>query len=220
MKTAYPFVAVLFDLDGILIDTTDLHYRVWDEFARSRGIVPSREQLLATNGRRADETIRLWLGSNLTNEQVATITAERETFFNRLLATEPVPAVPGAAEFVAALIDARVPIGVATSATPENAALSLSRIGLERAFGAVVTATDVTHGKPDPEPYLKLAARLGVASADCLVIEDSVSGIRAAKASGAKCLALATTFPMAELAVETPDWLVNGFADLPAMVRP
>jgi HAD superfamily hydrolase (TIGR01509 family) len=220
MKPAYPFAAVLFDLDGVLIDTTDLHYRVWDEFARSRGFIPSRQQLLATNGRRADETIRLWMGSNLTNEQVAAITAEREAYFNRLLAIERVPGVPGAAEFVAALVDARVPIGVATSATPENAALSLSRVGLENVFGAVVTAADVTHGKPDPEPYLKLAARLGFMAADCLVIEDSVSGIRAAKASGAKCLALATTFPMTQLAAETPDWLVNGFADLPAMVRP
>jgi beta-phosphoglucomutase-like phosphatase (HAD superfamily) len=90
VPTHYPFAAVLFDLDGVLIDTTELHYRVWDEFARSRGFVPSQAQLLATNGRRADETIRDWLGGPaLTDDQVTAITADRETYFNRLLATDP-----------------------------------------------------------------------------------------------------------------------------------
>src|SRR4051812_43673946 len=89
----YPFAAVLFDLDGVLIDTTQLHYRVWDEFARSRGFVPTREQLLATNGRRADETIRLWLGASLSDHQIAAITSDREMYFNRLLETARLPEV-------------------------------------------------------------------------------------------------------------------------------
>jgi beta-phosphoglucomutase family hydrolase len=216
----YPFAAVLFDLDGVLIDTTDLHYRVWDEFARSRGFVASREQLLATNGRRADETVRLWLGAGLSDHQIAAITADREMYFNRLLATEPLPAVPGASEFVDALRTAGVPIAVATSATPENARLSLSRVKLDGVFRAIITAADVANGKPDPEPYLKAAQWLGVSPADCLVIEDSVSGIRAAKAAGAKCLALATTFPWDNLKAESPDWLTNGFAGLPSHVQP
>src|ERR1700733_12603924 len=96
MPKPFPFAAVLFDLDGVLIDTTDLHYRVWGEFARARGVLPSREEILATNGRRADETIRLWLGSNLTDIQVAGVAAEREAYFNRLLGNELVLAVPGA----------------------------------------------------------------------------------------------------------------------------
>ena len=219
MSRGYPFAAVLFDLDGVLIDTTALHYRVWDEFARGRGFVPSKEKLLATNGRRADETIRLWLGSGLSDEQVAAITAERESYFHRLLATEHAPAVPGAVEFVRALRKARVPIAVVTSAIPENARLALSRIELRGVFRAIVTAADVKNGKPDPEPYLKAADRLGVAAADCLVIEDSVSGIRAAKAAGAKCLALATTFPRERLAAESPDWLADGFGDIPLSVQ-
>ena len=219
MAKPHSFAAVLFDLDGVLIDTTELHYRVWDEFARSKGFVPTRQQLLATNGRRADETIRLWLGSDLSDHQIAAITADREMYFNRLLEVEPVPAVPGAIEYVRELRAAGVPAGVATSATPENARTSLAKVGLVEAFGAVVTAADVKNGKPDPEPYLKLAAALGFDAADCVVIEDSVSGIRSARASGAKCLALATTFPMSQLAAERPDWLVPGFADLPQAVR-
>ncbi len=117
----YPFSALLFDLDGVLIDTTALHYRVWDEFARSRGFVPTRDQLLATNGRRADETIRLWLGESLTDPQVAAITADRETYFNRLLAVEPVPGRPRRTQIlVHSLRAANIPMAVATSAHPRK----------------------------------------------------------------------------------------------------
>jgi HAD superfamily hydrolase (TIGR01509 family) len=217
---SYPFAAVLFDLDGVLIDTTALHYKVWDEFARSRGFIPTQEQLLATNGRRADETVRLWLGSNLSDGQVAAITVDREMYFNRLLRKESVPIVPGAQEFVRSLQKAGVPIAVATSAIPENARDSLSQAGLDGVFGAIITAADVTNGKPNPEPYLKAALRLGVSARDSLVIEDSVSGIRAAKAAGAKCLALTTTFPRDQLSAEAPDWLVPGFTDVPTNLRP
>jgi beta-phosphoglucomutase len=216
----YSFAGVLFDLDGVLIDTTDLHYRVWDEFARSKGFVPSREQLLATNGHRADATVRLWLGSDLSDHEIAALTSDREMYFNRLLENEPVLAVPGAAEFVTALRSAGVPIALATSATPENASLALSRIGMESVFDVIVTAADVANGKPHPEPYLKAARGLGAPASACLVIEDSVSGILSAKAAGAKCLALATTFPHESLAAHSPDWLVNGFCDIPSSIRP
>jgi HAD superfamily hydrolase (TIGR01509 family) len=211
---------VLFDLDGVLIDTTDLHYRVWDEYARSQGFVPSREQLLATNGRRADEVVRHWLGQELPEDHVVALTADRESYYSRLLAAEPVPAVPGAADFVRELIAAGVPVAVATSAIRKNALLALAKIGLADAFRVIVTATDVTKGKPDPEPYLKAAAALGYPATACLVVEDAVSGIRAAKASGAKCLALATTFAEAQLAAESPDWLVRGYAQIPPELRP
>ncbi len=217
---SYPFAAVLFDLDGVVIDTTELHYRVWTEFARERGHTPTRAELLATNGRRADETIRAWLGSAEFDDQtLATLTAARETHFNRLLASEPISQVAGVKAFVAALIAARIPRAVATSAVPANARLSLARVGMEETFDAVITAADVRNGKPDPEPYLKAAAKLNVPATRCLVIEDSISGIKAAKAAGARCLALATTFPRDALAVERPDWLASDFRDLPPEIR-
>jgi beta-phosphoglucomutase len=131
-----------------------------------------------------------------------------------------VPPVPGAIEFVHAPQRAGIPMAVATSATPQNASLALSRVAMEGIFDVVISAADVTSGKPDPEPYLKAAERLGVWPAACLVIEDSVSGIRSAKAAGAKCLALATTFPRESLAAEYPDWLANGFAEIPPSLRP
>ncbi len=217
---SYPFSAVLFDLDGVVIDTTALHYRVWDEFARSRNYTPTDVELLATNGRRAGETIRAWLGTTLDESEVAALTAEREALFNRLLATEPVPAVAGIEAYVAGLTAAGIPRAVVTSAIPANAELSLKRVGLQKAFDVIVTASDVKRGKPDPEGYLKAAAALVIPIAKCVVIEDSIPGIRAAKASGARCIALATTFPRDALAAERPDWLVTDFLDLPPELRP
>lgn len=215
MSSTFPFAAVLFDLDGVVIDTTALHYRVWDEFARQRGYTPTRAELIATNGRRAAETIRHWLGPSLDEAEVATLSAERETHFNGLLATEPVDAVAGVHAFIGRLKGRGIPIAVATSAVPANAELSLARVGLVGVFDAVVTAADVRHGKPDPECYLKAAAALGVPVDRCVVIEDSMSGLKAGQAAGAKCLALATTFPRESLAALRPDWLAADFNDLP-----
>ncbi len=203
-----------------MIDTTALHYRVWDEFARARKYVPTGAELLATNGRRAGETIRAWLGADLDEQVVASLTAQREAQFNRLLASEAVSAVAGAGAFVAALAAAGIPRAVVTSAVPANAQLALERVGMQRAFDAIITAADVQRGKPDPEGYLKAAAVLAVPIARCVVIEDSISGIRSAKAAGARCVAMTTTFARDSLAAERPDWVVADFLNLPIELRP
>ncbi|EPX58414.1 Beta-phosphoglucomutase [Cystobacter fuscus DSM 2262] len=214
----YPFEAVLFDLDGVIIDTTDMHYRAWDTFARSHGYIPSQTELLATNGRRADETLRAWFGERLGESELAALVHEREMLFNRKLAIEPVSAIPGVHEFISALRRAGVPYAVGTSAVPMNAELALSRLGLRELFDVLVTAADVTRGKPDPEVYLKAAAALGVPPTACVVFEDSVLGLRAARAAGAKCVALTTSFPRDVLLREEPEWLVEDFRSMPVSV--
>ncbi|WP_248913786.1 HAD family hydrolase [Polyangium aurulentum] len=206
---------MLFDLDGVIIDTTALHHRVWDTFARARGYVPSHDDLLATHGRRAEETLRIWLGEGPSDRALTELALERETLFNRLLATEPVSAVPGLGDFLGELRRAGVPWAVGTSAVPMNAELSLSRLGLRDQFEVMVTGADVARCKPDPEVYLKAAAALGVPPERCLVIEDAVLGIRAARAARAMCLALTTTFPPDVLRREGPDWLAEDFRRLP-----
>jgi beta-phosphoglucomutase len=215
-----PFQAVLFDLDGVVIDTTELHYRVWEEFARERGYVPTREQLLATNGRRAGETLRAWFGAALSEEQVIALTADREQAFHRLLDHEPVFPVPGVAAYLYALRHAGVPYALGTSALSQNAERALERVGLEHLFPVRVTSTDVIRGKPDPEVYLKAAAALGVHPSACVVFEDAVAGLRAARAAGAACVAVTTSFPRDILLRERPDWLVRDFRDLPEALRP
>lgn len=216
----YPFAAVLFDLDGVIVDSTEIHYRAWTEFARELGHTPSASDLLAANGRRAGETIRAWFGDRFSDEEIAALVREKEARANRLLATSALPTIPGVRLFVEALVRAGVPRAVATSAVPANAELALERAGLRGAFDVVVTAADVSRGKPAPDPWLLAASRLGVAPGACLVVEDAVSGIRAAKAAGARCLALATTFPRERLAAEGPDWIATDFTELPPELVP
>lgn len=220
MSKSYPFAAVLFDLDGVILDTTSLHYRVWTEFGVAHGHVPTHAELVATNGVRAAETVQTWLGATVTAQQAEEHAANLSAKITKMLETEIVPAVPGVQNFVTALTAAGIPRAVATSATPPNAALSLSCVNLANSFGAVVTAADVTRGKPDPEPYLKAAAALGVPASRCIVFEDSVFGIRAAKAAGAKCAALLTTFPREVLQAENPDWLFADFLSVPTELKP
>lgn len=215
----FPFAAVLFDLDGVILDTTEMHYRVWRAFAARHGYALSEAALLATNGVRADETLRAWFGS-IPARRIEELVEERESLFHRMLEFEPVPPVRGAREFVEALVRRGVPRAVATSAVPMNAELALSRVGLEDAFDAVLTAADVENGKPHPEVYLRAAEALGVAADACLVVEDAVSGVRAARAAGAKVLALTTTFSRDVLLREEPDWLVADLAELPPQLVP
>jgi beta-phosphoglucomutase len=215
-----PFDAVLFDLDGVIIDTTALHYRVWNTFARARGYAPTEAELLATNGRRGAETLRAWFGPGLAQDDIAAFTLELEALVQHQLATAPVSAVPGVHRFLEDLRRAGVPWALGTSATPANTELSLSRLGLGELFPVRVTAADVVRGKPDPEVYLKAAAALGVAPDACVVVEDSVLGLRAGRAAGARCLALTTTFSRDVLVNEAPTWLAEDFRALPFSVSP
>jgi len=216
----YPFAAVLFDLDGVIIDTTALHYRLWERFGQARGFVPTEAQLLATNGRPAVETLREWFGEALDADTLAPMMRELETMVCQALEGEPVDAVPGVREFLQALRTAGVPWALGTSAVPAHAEAALSRLGLSEAFPVRITAADITRGKPHPEVYLKAAAALGVAPSACLVFEDALSGLRAARAAGASCVALTTSFPRDVLAREAPLCIVEDFRVLPPSVRP
>jgi beta-phosphoglucomutase len=216
----FPFAAVLFDLDGVIINTTPLHYRVWDTFARSHGYTPTQAELLATNGVRSAETMRRWLGSHLSDAEIERYTIEQSAYINELLETDLPAAIPGVHDYVASLAAAVIPRAIATSARVENAKRYLEKLKLTSQFDTLITSADVSEGKPHPAVYLKAAAALRVDPTKCVVIEDSVSGIQSAKAAGARCIALTTTFSREVLAAQKPDWLFSDFTELPAELRP
>jgi len=220
MTHPFPFAAVLFDLDGVIINTTPLHYRVWEVFARRRGYIPTQAELLATNGVRAAETMRLWFGAGLSDAEIDALTAEQAAYINEVLEAESVDAIPGVHDYVASLVAAKISRAIATSARPENAARYLQKLGLTGQFDTLITSADVSEGKPHPAVYLKAASVLRVDPKKCVVIEDSVSGIQAAKAAGAKCISLTTTFTQDVLSAQKPDWLFKDFTEIPAELRP
>jgi sugar-phosphatase len=195
---------VLFDLDGVLVDSTPAVARVWAGWAREHGFDPG-EVVKKAHGRPSITTIRELLPH-------ADHTAEdREVERREIADVEGVVPLPGATELLRALPLQRW--AIVTSCTRALAHVRIAAAGLPKPK-YLVTSTDVRHGKPDPEPYLKGAQILGMPAADCIVIEDAPAGIRAGKVAGARVLALRTTASDAELQQAGADWIVEDCAEL------
>ncbi|MBC7541110.1 MAG: HAD family phosphatase [Candidatus Sericytochromatia bacterium] len=214
-RPARPFDAVLFDMDGVIVDSMPLHREVWVAFARLHGLNPTDDEVRAADGRRAVEVVTLLFGDRLSEADVARLAAEREAYFHAQLAAGEVRAVPGAEAFLRALGQAGVPRVLATSSAAANVAQFLSRLGFADLFEAVVTAKDVTRGKPHPEVYLKAARQVAAAPVRCLVVEDAVAGVQAGKAAGSRCLGLTTSLESGILVAAGADWVAADFTALP-----
>lgn len=195
---------VLFDLDGVLVDSTPAVARVWAGWAREHGFEPD-EVVRSAHGKPSITTIRELLPD-------ADHEAEnREVERREIEDVDGVIPLPGAMELLQALPAERW--AIVTSCTRPLAGVRIRAAGLPKPKH-LVTANDVFRGKPDPEPYLKGAELLGVSAKDCLVLEDAPAGIRAGKASGARVLALRTTASDVELQEAGADWIVDDCAEL------
>lgn len=181
--------AILFDLDGVLIDSTPCVTRVWTRWAIEHGYEPA-EVVRIAHGRRAIETIQI-VAPHLDSETELTEIERRE-----LDDTEGLVVIPGASDLLNSLPPDRW--AIVTSGTRALATRRLQVAGLP-VPDKMVTADDVTLGKPNPAPYLAGATMLGLAPPDCVVVEDAPSGIRAANAAGMRSFALPTTYVAAEL---------------------
>jgi sugar-phosphatase len=198
--------AVLFDLDGVLIDSTPAVTRVWHRWAVEHGFDPETVVQLA-HGRPSRITIRDLL-PNADNDR-----ENREVERREIEDLEGVVLLPGAGQLLNTLPPDRWTI--ATSCTRALAEVRLRAASLPIPK-AMITATDVEIGKPDPEPYLKAAAKLGFAPADCIVVEDAPAGVRAGKAAGARVIAFLTTMTRRSLEDAGADWIVQNSADITA----
>ena len=198
---ARSFAAVLFDMDGTLIDSTPVVDRSWLRWAQEEDVDPAR--LAGMHGVPAAGIVERLLPPERRAAAVRRIDAIE------LADTEGITVLPGAAEALVAL-----PRGRAAIATSCTRPLALARIAATSlaAPEVVVTADDVERGKPDPAPYLLAVARLGVQAARCLVVEDAPSGLASARAAGCATLAVATTHSVADLRAAGPDAVVASLA--------
>ena len=178
------FDAVLFDLDGVLVDSEPWWNDVRIAFARAHGRAwtdDDHHAVMGANSRGWAITMRdrLALGDmDLDEIQAAIVSGVVERY-----RTEPPPVIEGATEAVRR-IAAQVPVAIASSAHPDVIAAAVDALGLRDVLGAIVSSDDVPHGKPAPDVYLAAAGELGIAAARCLVVEDSVNGVKAGKAAG------------------------------------
>jgi beta-phosphoglucomutase len=215
---SYPFSAVLFDMDGVVIDNTPLHQSVWQEFAQLHGLNPSKDVIRATNGRRAVDVV-LSIFGNIPHTQVVELAAARGVLYRQRFATTDIQPVSGVKSFLEKLGALGIPRVLATSARPDNVTLVLNRLQLLSYFENIVSASDVCNGKPDPEVYLTAAKLAFVQPETCLVIEDSLPGIKAAKAAGSFCLGMTTSQSEESLKQVGADWVAPTFDDLPNQLQ-
>ncbi len=181
--------AVIWDLDGVIIDSADEHRLAWQRLAREEGIVMTDADFWATFGKRNDDIFAsLW--DNLSPEQVKALSDRKEMYFRELIRESASP-LPGAIELMRGLHDAGFAQALASSTPVENIQLISDVLGLNRYLSVLVSGETVARGKPAPDIFLKAAAELHMHPTVCLVIEDAVAGVEAAHAAGMRCIAVA-----------------------------
>jgi beta-phosphoglucomutase len=186
-------LAAIFDMDGVLVDTYHAHYRSWLEMAEAEGLHFSEAEFASTFGRTSREVIAHFWGTNRDDPQaIAALDTRKEAAFRRIILSD-FPAMPGALDLLGTLHAAGFRLAVGSSAPPANVDLVLDKLGGRSLFGAIVTGSDVTRGKPDPQVFRLAAARLGVPPAHCAVIEDAPAGVAAANAAGMASVGLMST---------------------------
>ena len=205
--------ALLFDMDGVLIDSTPAVGRVWHRWAIERGLDPEFVVHRA-HGRPSRTTIRELLPASATDAEIDR--ENREVERREMEDLDGVVLLPGAQRLLNLLPSTRWTI--VTSSTWPLAEVRLRAAGLPVPIN-IVTSSDVQKGKPDPEPYLKAAAKLGFAGSDCIVVEDAPAGVRAGKAAGARVIAFLTTMPRRDLEAAGADWITQNCADIVASVN-
>jgi len=188
--------AFIFDMDGVLTDNMRMHAQSWvDLFADYglEGLDPDR-YLVETAGMKGLDVLRYFLDPSISSSEAERLTELKDILY-RVMNRDAIRPMPGLGEFLSRAADKEISLGIGTGAGPKNIAYVLGLLGLESTFQAVVGAHQVTHGKPHPETFLRVAESLGVAPESCIVFEDALPGVEAASSAGMRCVAVTTTNP-------------------------
>jgi beta-phosphoglucomutase len=182
--------AVLWDLDGTLVDSRDHHWRAWRAAMETESVRITEEDFRATFGQRNEEILALWLGADIDPDRVRRIGDAKDERYRALVREHGVEPLPGAAEWVGFLDAAGWRQAIASSAPRLNVEAVADVLPFAGLMGAVVAAEDVRVGKPDPEVFLTAAKRLDVEPTRCVVVEDADAGIEAARRAGMRSVAV------------------------------
>lgn len=207
-----PPAAAIFDMDGVLVDSNPHHIRKWAALLTAHHIPFDPDELgRIVLGPPNALTLRRFFGDALSDEQIKQLDEEFEEKFREVFRPHAKP-VPGLVRLLTELQQAGIPMAVASAAMRKNVEFFIEVLGLRPYFRCLVSLEEVTHSKPDSETYLKAAAKLGAEAAHCVAFEDSFVGVEAVKRAGMKCVAIASTFPAAELREKTrADLIVPNF---------
>jgi beta-phosphoglucomutase family hydrolase len=186
-------LALIFDMDGVIVHSNPLHCQAWAAFNRRYGLETTPGMLERMYGRRNDQIVRDFFGEGLAEDEVAARGAAKEEIYREMLGDRMEESlVPGLRPFLELYRGA--PMALASNAEPQNVNFVLDRAGLRQYFRVVVDGHQVSHPKPHPEIYLRAAELLVIAPANCIVLEDSYTGVAAARAAGMRVAGLGTTY--------------------------
>jgi beta-phosphoglucomutase len=185
--------AVLWDLDGTLVDSGELHWFSWRDTLQAEAVPVTHQMFLDTFGQKNDRILRLWLGEDATEERIQRIADAKEVEYRRLVQAHGLEPLPGAREWMDRLHADGWKQAIASSAPRLNVEVMVNVLNLSRDLDAIVAAEDVTAGKPDPQVFLKAADRLGVSTSGCIVVEDAAAGVEAARRAGMRCIGVSAT---------------------------
>ncbi len=202
---------ILWDMDGVLVDTGEAHYISWSQTFEERGLSISREQFQATFGMNNAGILHLLLGESIEPELIVEIGDRKEALFRQAVKGR-VRLLPGVREWLERLKARGIKQAIASSAPQANIDALVDEVGIRRYFEAIVSGAGLP-GKPHPDVFLEAAKQLGLLPESCLVIEDAVPGVQAARNAGMRCIAVTTTNP-AE-ALQSADVVVGDLNDLP-----
>lgn len=200
--------AVLWDLDGTLVDSSAYHWHAWEGVMSEEGVHITELDFKATFGQRNDTILEAWLGPDADPEQVQRVGEAKEARYRALLAEGGIAPLAGAADWVAALHAAGWRQAIASSAPKLNVETVCGALAFTDLIEAVVGAEDVRTGKPDPEVFLTAAARLDVSPELCIVVEDAEAGVEAARRAGMRSIGVGSG------AVQAADLVIPSLADL------
>jgi beta-phosphoglucomutase len=211
MREANSRMGVIFDLDGVLVDTGWAHRQAWYDLAEKEGLKMSDEFFTSTFGMQNYQILPMLAGRDLSGEEIDRLADWKEQRYRDLMA-EALALPPGAARLLDELKDAGFLLAIGSSAPRANLDLVLERLALHHYFDAWVTKEDVANGKPAPDTFLAAAQKLALSPQRCVVVEDAVQGVEAGKAAGMRVIALTTTRDRADLSAA--DMIAEGLGEL------
>jgi len=203
--------AVVFDMDGVLVDNTHFHNESWQMFCRDHDIKLSKEELSRfTIGRTVKDVFRDWFGQDISDDQIEQYREEKERYYRKIFRPN-LKSTPGLMSFLNYLREQKISMSIATSGHPENVDFIVDGLKIREYFSAIINSDDVTRGKPDPQVYLLAAERLCVNPEDCLAVEDTPVGVESAKNAKMKCLAVLFSYSRDDL--KQADYIIKDFTE-------
>jgi len=212
-------LGVVFDLDGVLIDSHDQHEGSWFALAKEIGKPMTKELFKRSFGMHNEMCITDVFEWSNKAEEIAMLGDRKEELYREMLASDGLDPLPGVLDLVDSLKQAGIPISLGSSTSRKNIEVCFKSTGLDAYFGPFYTgAEDVTRGKPNPDVFLKAAEKIECEPANCLVIEDAHIGIEAALAAGMKAIAVTTTHPAESFSDAGMDLIVDSLTEVDAEV--